>query len=269
MRFSLNYADDTITVTLVAALYADEIRPWEGGILTSLCDEFQNIDGNGHGAKLETTIMLPSHSPLTFMPWTGGLDFKLICSKFKHMAAMISLARDRDTGRVYPDPVDGRPRIEYSPSAFDRNSILEGVLALAKINLMAGAEQILSMTEGVPPFHRSKVAEGGDDPGVNDPRFQDWLAQIRKKGIHSPDTPFACAHQMGSNRMGTSPKTSVVDPRGRVWGTEGLYVSDASVFPSASGVNPMITNMAISDWISSGIAKELKAETKVAESARL
>jgi choline dehydrogenase-like flavoprotein len=36
-----------------------------------------------------------------------------------------------------------------------------------------------------------------------------------------------------------------------------LYVSDASVFPSASGVNPMVTNMGISDWISRGIVKEM------------
>ena len=46
---------------------------------------------------------------------------------------------------------------------------------------------------------------------------------------------------MGSCQMGTRSSTSVVDPRGRVWGTKGLYVADASVFPTASGVNPMIT----------------------------
>jgi choline dehydrogenase-like flavoprotein len=44
-----------------------------------------------------------------------------------------------------------------------------------------------------------------------------------------------------------------------VWGTEGLYVADASVFPSASGVNPMVTNMAIADWISRGVAEGLRS----------
>lgn len=39
--------------------------------------------------------------------------------------------------------------------------------------------------------------------------------------------------------MGTNPRKSVVDPRGRVWGTDNLYVADASIFPSSSGVNPM------------------------------
>lgn len=46
---------------------------------------------------------------------------------------------------------------------------------------------------------------------------------------------------MGSNQMGSKPTNSVVDPRARVWGSECLYVADASVFPTASGVNPMLT----------------------------
>lgn len=70
---------------------------------------------------------------------------------------------------------------------------------------------------------------------------------------------------MGSNRMSVYPQDGVVDPQGRVWGTEGLYVSDASIFPSASGVNPMVTNMAISDWISRGIMREMRGN-KMAES---
>ena len=45
--------------------------------------------------------------------------------------------------------------------------------------------------------------------------------------------------------MGTSPRTSVVDAEHLVWGIRGLYVADASTFPSASGVNPMLTVMGI------------------------
>lgn len=62
---------------------------------------------------------------------------------------------------------------------------------------------------------------------------------------------------MGTCRMGKSPKTSVVDPDCQVWGTDGLYVVDASVFPSASGVNPMVTNMAIADAASRNLARSL------------
>jgi choline dehydrogenase-like flavoprotein len=40
-------------------------------------------------------------------------------------------------------------------------------------------------------------------------------------------------------------------------GCENMYVADTSVFPSASGVNPMITVMAIADGIARGIAAKL------------
>ena len=67
---------------------------------------------------------------------------------------------------------------------------------------------------------------------------------------------------MGSCRMGTSPANSVVDPYGRVWGTDGLYICDASVFPSASGVNPMVTNMAISRGTARHIVEEAGLPTE-------
>ena len=53
------------------------------------------------------------------------------------------------------------------------------------------------------------------------------------------------AHQMGSCRLGSSVTTSVADPYGQVRGVQGLYVADASGFPTASGVNPMLSVMAL------------------------
>ncbi|KAL6720541.1 hypothetical protein ACLMJK_002465 [Lecanora helva] len=245
-------------VTLVGAIYPGNppINPWEGGILTTLVDEFQNLDSHGHGVKLECTTMLPSWF-MPFKPWRGGLEFKLFCSKFPHMTGHISLVRERDPGRVYPDPVDGKPRISYTPSTYDRKHGLEGALALARINYIQGAKEIFTVTAGMPPFIRSDEAAKNTGDGINDPSFQSWLAEVSKRGVDPPATGWGSAHQMGTCRMATTQKAGVVDPTGKVWGTEGLYVADASVFPSASGVNPMVTNMAISDWISKGIAKTL------------
>lgn len=41
--------------------------------------------------------------------------------------------------------------------------------------------------------------------------------------------------------MGSDPDKSVVDTEGQSWDVEGLWVADASVFPTATGVNPMVT----------------------------
>lgn len=70
--------------------------------------------------------------------------------------------------------------------------------------------------------------------------------------------------------MGVSKNTSVVNPRGAVWGTDNLYVADAvgrseilartnsqSVFPSASGVNPMVTTMACAYSIAGFLLEDL------------
>lgn len=203
--------------------------------------------------------MLPSWL-LTFMNWDNGLDFKTKALKFRHMNGFISICRNRDTGRVWIDPVSGRPRLDYSPSAFDRAHILEGNLALAKICYVSGATEIHIATDGVQPFIRGPDDEVDAGAGVTSPRFTAWLAEVKRIANKHAGAVFACAHQMGTSRMSVKEDGGVVDPQGKVWGTEGLYVCDASVFPSASGVNPMVTTMAISDWISRGIGKELAKE---------
>ena len=258
-------------VVLLSAIYSDQprINPWEGAILTTVVDEFQNLDGHGHGTKLECMTMLPSWL-LPFQSWEGALEWKMLCSKMPYMTSHISLTRDRDTGRVYPDPTDGRCRIAYTPSTFDKKHAMEGLLALARIAYVQGAKEIFTTTVGFPTFTRSDDAASKDNgDGINDPAFQSWLTEVRKAGLNPPDTGWGSAHQMGTCRMAASPKAGVVDPKGKVWGVEGLYVSDASVFPSASGVNPMITNMAISDWISKGIAEDLSGGSKFEPAARL
>ena len=46
---------------------------------------------------------------------------------------------------------------------------------------------------------------------------------------------------MGSARMGSDPGSSVVDANNEAHDTPGLFVMDGSCFPTASGVNPMLS----------------------------
>ncbi|KAJ4386916.1 hypothetical protein N0V85_007924 [Neurospora sp. IMI 360204] len=258
--------------SFVTAVFEHETKPWEGGCLTSVVNSFENLDGKGHGIRIEALCMLPVFA-LTFLPWASGLDYKLLAAKYRHLNTYFSIARDRDSGHIYRDPEIGTPQVVYTPSEYDRGNLLVGTVALCKILYVQGAKEIHPSLPGFRPFIRSSTtsptssSSSSDsltdmdmDKAITDPAFLAWLDDLKAHGNKPPATTFASAHQMGTCRMGATASEGVVDPKGRVWGTEGLYVADASVFPSASGVNPMITNMAISDWIAQGMCKELVDE---------
>ncbi|ODA82844.1 hypothetical protein RJ55_01353 [Drechmeria coniospora] len=252
---------------LVTAAFGDDVRPWEGGIITSYSSEFENLDGKGHGVKLEPTCMVP-YATLAMQPWHGGLDAKLLALKLRQLNTFIALTRDRDAGRVYADGKTGRPRISYAVSDFDRDHTLEGVQALAKLCYVNGATEIRPHLPGLEAYvaddggERQRRHVAGTDPEFTDAAFAGWLRQLRRVGNKPPVAIWASAHQMGSCRMGATADAGVVDQSGKVWNTSGLFVADASVFPSASGVNPMVTVMSVADWISRGVARELSLSKK-------
>ncbi|UKZ54968.1 hypothetical protein TrVGV298_008783 [Trichoderma virens] len=247
-------------VNCLMVVHRQETRPWEGGIITSWSGEFENLDGKGHGTKLEPLCMVP-YMAFAMQHWTGGLDTKLTTMKYRHLSSFISLARDRDSGRVFVDPETGGPRIEYTTSDFDRENNLEGIIGLAKIAYVGGATEIRAHYPGVPPFLPNAAEQEkhvqDEDPEFTDAAFGKWLQHLRTMSNKPPLTAFGSAHQMGTCRMSATKESGVVDQKGSVWGTKNLYVADSSVFPSASGVNPMVTVMSIADWISRGVSKEL------------
>ncbi|CAG8121578.1 unnamed protein product [Penicillium olsonii] len=251
------------------AIFDEETRPWEGSALTTVVNEFEDLDGHGHGVKIEAVSMLPSVFIPVF-PWRNGLEYKLWAANMRRSTSFITLTKERDPGRVYPDPVDGRCRIDYTVSAFDRKHIVEAIIASAKIAYISGAKEFHTTYRDIPPFIRPQSSTPEAPEGTNDKALQSWIAEVRRKSPLNPERGlFASAHQMGTCRMSKSPKSGVVDPACQVWGSEGLYVVDASVFPSASGVNPMVTNMAIADWASRNLARSMGARDEGSVMARL
>lgn len=198
---------------------------------------------------------------MAMQPWADGQTAKMTALAYRHSNVFISIVRDRDTGSVFPDPTTGKPRIDYAASEFDREHAMEGVEAIAKICYVTGATEIRPHYPGFPSFIPDPAKQArhkkGEDPEFTDAEFAGWLKRMRRHGNESPTAVWSSAHQMGSCRMAADESQGVVDEQGRVFGRKGLYVADASVFHSASGVNPMITAMSIADWISRGVAKEL------------
>lgn len=263
----------------IGTVWRERAKPWDGPILTAAVTSYENVDGHGHGPKIEMLAGTPSYM-LPWTPWNSALslsassksdpdallasalDYKLQCAKYGHTAAYIALQRDRDTGRVYiepKDPENRQLRIDYTASKRDKAGLIEGVLATARIAYVQGAMEIRPYAADIPPFVRSASAT----PAQNDELFKTWLADARRVGINNPGPArLGSAHQMGTCRMSRTKDEGVVDQSGKVWGTKGVYVADASVFPSASGVNPMVTTMGIAEWIARGIVREVKKEWK-------
>lgn len=71
--------------------------------------------------------------------------------------------------------------------------------------------------------------------------FIGQLARAGLVGVERYAGLAGTAHAIGSLVTGDDPKTSVVDPTGKVHGMANLYVGDGSVLPRTSRVNPSLT----------------------------
>ena len=60
-------------------------------------------------------------------------------------------------------------------------------------------------------------------------------------------------HPLGTCRMSADARTGVVDPRGKVWTTDNVWIADGSIVPTSLGVNPQITVMAMAHRVATHI----------------
>ena len=62
---------------------------------------------------------------------------------------------------------------------------------------------------------------------------------------------------MGTARMGTDPRTSVVNPWGRCHDVRNLFIVDGSIFVTAAAVNPTNTIQALALHIADTMKRNL------------
>lgn len=65
-------------------------------------------------------------------------------------------------------------------------------------------------------------------------------------------------HEMGTARMGSSPKESVLNEFNQVWGAQNVFCTDGAAMVSASCQNPSLTYMALTARAADHAVKELK-----------
>jgi choline dehydrogenase-like flavoprotein len=229
--------------TAVWGVFDEELRPWEGTMQAVYSDEHRYLDG-GYGVKYETAANHPSLL-VSFAPWRGGRAHAELMRALSHTVPLGVLLRDRDGGEVKVGR-DGNPVVRYKLSDFDVAHVRAGIDGAAQILEAAGAERIYSS-------HARWVAY---EPGRRGGREQ-FMRDADAAGYGAGRCTFNSFHIMGSARMGGSAAISACNPRGETWDVRDLVVCDGSAFPSASGVNPMISIESIAHMNASALAERL------------
>jgi len=90
----------------------------------------------------------------------------------------------------------------------------------------------------------------------------EMLEAVGVKNVNTWNPPFAMGngiHEMGTARMGRSPKTSVLNEYNQVWDAPNVYVTDGACMTSSGCVNPSLTYMALTARAADHAVRELKA----------
>jgi choline dehydrogenase-like flavoprotein len=216
--------------TVVTGRYDREIYAAAGIPLTAICDHFSQSDANGYGFWIENP---PMHPALASVALAGfGAEHRATMRDFRNLGTIIALTRDgadRDlsNGSVRPRGDMGSD-IRYALGPADARHVTEAIIAAARLHLANGAREAFTL-------HTRPVRV----------RTEADLAGIRTASLAPNDITLFSAHVNGTARMGTDPRTSGVTPDGERHGVSGLYVMDGSFLPTALGVNPQETIMAV------------------------
>jgi choline dehydrogenase-like flavoprotein len=215
---------------IVNGVYSEPVASWSGQIQSAVSFGMSHCEDDA-GFLIESLTLSPAL-------WSGAMSFadpadhRRQMQKMAHMATWHGVSHDHGSGRVVLGE-DGEAVVDWSlTDPVDRRVAARAHVEVARLHHDAGAEEIST-------FHFTPRRWR---------RGEDFDAYVRLLEATPPEEYTAyTAHQMSSCRLGADPATSVADGRGQLHDTPGVWVGDASALPTAPGVNPMITLMALAD----------------------
>lgn len=230
-----------------------EIHSYLGAPMTTVCSKFAN-------AKLECPC---AHTGLLAagLPFLNSCDFKDKMIRLRHAVPLIVLQRDVvSEGRVRVGADGFSPSIDYTLHKGDKQSMMAALKGAVQILVASGANEVGTGHNDDHGLHLLDDTFETAQDIQNSDKIQDYLASIDERGIQEHKMGVFSAHQMSTCRMSASPDAGVVDENGESWECDNLLIMDASVFPTASGANPMLTTLAISHMLSTRLAMRLQLE---------
>jgi choline dehydrogenase-like flavoprotein len=212
-----------------------KIQGWRGMVQAFYVDEFLHSDRY----ILESYWATPE---IYYQSFPFGMDGTSAMQGFGKMAALGGVIADETEGSIRSMGTPGRVKIRYDLTEADKNRLVRMQRKSVEVMLAGGGFEIQTAIYGVPPISTLADADRFLVPENIKPK--------QLMAVYS-------SHPHGSTRMSVDPAKGAVDCSGAVYGTEGLYVMDGSVFPDVLGVNPQVTIMALSSLLADRLASTL------------
>ncbi len=216
--------------SLVSGIYDEPQDPWFGPAMAGVMNEFAEAN-EGFGYIIECVQHLPGLFT-TVVPWLSGAQHKELTRKYRYRADWVFIVKDRGGGTVTID--ENGQALHWYPftDELDRHNFREAAVTSIRMHEAAGARQIFLAGQPFAPWIRGEDLEA-------------FVEKVNQVPIGPGGTPVFSAHQMCSAQLGGDPQTSVAKPNGELHDTTGVWIADASGMPSCSGVNPMLSVMAL------------------------
>jgi choline dehydrogenase-like flavoprotein len=187
----------------------DELVDMSRGVPQSFyVDEFAS-----GGIMFEGIAGPPSYAAMT-LPLRGRQHAEAMAD-YRKLASFGLMVSDSSRGRV--QALGGRPIIRYDLDRADMIKFRTGLERLEQLFKAAGARDI----------------------------YLPLPAGVRPERARSRDLKLVAFHPLGTARADARPTHGVVDGCLQLHGIPGVYVADGSMIPTALGVNPQLTIMAL------------------------
>lgn len=171
-----------------------------------------------------------------------GANLKRFMRSYRNLTCALTLVHDDAEERNCIRVVGDRSVLDYRLSERSKDAIVHALRNVGRIYFAAGAEEYVS-----PVSHRFSVT-----------RESDLDEAIDRKALLTGKVLVSSAHPMGGCRMGSDPRSSVTDGWGRLHGHPDIVITDASLFPTSTKVNPYLTIMAFAERHAEQLAMELR-----------
>ncbi len=205
------------------ARFADPVRGWRGALQSAYADAHEE-----QGITLVGLFIPPGVLAATMQGF--GPELAARAQKVPYLGVFGGFVHDEGGGVVRKGP--GRePVVTYRMAKPDRATVPKVIRLMAETFFAAGALEVFPPILG--------------QPGLDADAFKRFDLEC------VPASKLECSsqHPLGSCRMGVTPDSSVVDPNGRLWDVEQLYLADGSIVPTSLGVNPQLSIMALATRI--------------------